>query len=135
MGSVRFRIANARKPILLVTARVNEGGRYAFVLDTGASMSVVSADLARVLGIRCGRTKEGMGAGGKVEVAVGRVASLSVGEARVRNLEVAIMDLGALGEALGARFDGILGYNFLRPFIVTIDYPRRTLTLEKGKRR
>jgi hypothetical protein len=37
------------------------------------------------------------------------------------------MFLDMLSTAVGAKLDGIIGYNFLNLFRVTIDYPRTTL--------
>ena len=37
--------------------------------------------------------------------------------------------LGPIGQAVGTQVDGIVGYNFLRGFRVTIDYPAATLSL------
>jgi hypothetical protein len=34
-----------------------------------------------------------------------------------------------LNAAIGAKLDGIVGYNFLRNYKVVIDYPGETLTL------
>jgi hypothetical protein len=34
-----------------------------------------------------------------------------------------------LSEAVGAKLDGIVGYNFLRHYKVALDYPNETLSL------
>jgi len=127
---VRFRLASPSRPVLLVPVYVKGQGPFEFVLDTGASATVVSAEFARANGIQGGASKEGVGAGGKVQISMGSVESLTLGGAEVRNLAVAIMDLDALRAATGAKFDGILGYNFLKQFRVTIDYRKGTLQLE-----
>lgn len=129
-GEVNFRLAAACKPIVLVPTFLNGMGPYEFALDTGASLTVISADLAHSLEIKSGEAKEGMGCGGKVEVAISRVASLAVGSARLENPEVAIADLGVLSQAVGAKLDGIIGYNYLKDFKVTIDYPKGRLRLQ-----
>jgi hypothetical protein len=43
----------------------------------------------------------------------------------------AVVDfLPALSQALATRLDGIIGYNFLKEFRVTIDYPNETLSFD-----
>lgn len=59
-----------------------------------------------------------------------RVESLAIGTAKLENLHVAIADLNALSQAAGVKLEGIIGYNFLKSFRVTIDYPKGLLRLE-----
>ncbi|MFQ5776922.1 MAG: TIGR02281 family clan AA aspartic protease [Terriglobia bacterium] len=128
---INFRLADAEKPIILVPTFVNGRGPYDFVLDTGASVTVLSAALAQSIGIKSGGAKEGMGcgAGGKVELSTGHVKSLAIGGAKQENLQVAIADLSALSQAVGAQLEGIVGYNYLKDFKVTIDYSKTSLSL------
>ena len=129
-AEVPFKTAGPAKPVILVPTFVNGRGPYEFALDTGASLTVLSAELARGLGMGTGETKEGMGAGGRVQVVVSSIASLAVGSAKVENLQVAITDLRALAQAAGTRLEGIIGHNYLKVFRVTIDYPQQILRLE-----
>ncbi|HEX8143138.1 MAG TPA: retroviral-like aspartic protease family protein [Pyrinomonadaceae bacterium] len=129
---INFRLAGGPQPLILVPVKVNGQGAYDFILDTGAGTSLLSSELARSLGVEGTETKEGQVAGGKVSVPVGSVASLAIGEARVDNLQVAIIDLSDVGRAVGAQIDGDIGYNFLKEFRVTIDYRRNRLRLAKG---
>lgn len=129
-AQVNFRLAGPAKPILLVPTSINGTGPYQFALDTGASLTILSAELAHRLGVEKGEAKEGIGAGGPLAVSRSRVESLAVGAARRENLPVGVADLTPLSEAVGTTLEGILGYNFLKGFRVTIDYPHATLRLE-----
>lgn len=40
------------------------------------------------------------------------------------------MDLTGISKAVENDIDGIVGYNFLRRFRVSIDYPRQTVAFE-----
>ena len=56
--------------------------------------------------------------------------SFQVGGAKADNFTVVIADFfSSLSQAVGARLDGIVGYNFLRNYKVVIDYPNETLSL------
>ncbi|MGH7730951.1 MAG: aspartyl protease family protein [Candidatus Eiseniibacteriota bacterium] len=128
----RFRLAGPIKPLVLVPAFVNGRGPHAFVLDTGASATVLSAELAASLRIETVAAGPMTGAGGLVQAALGRVGSLVVGSAALEDVVVMVADfLAELGQVVGARLDGVLGYNFLRHFRVTLDYPGSTLWLMK----
>lgn len=131
-SEVAFRLASPVKPLVLVGAFVDGKGPYTFAVDTGASMTSVSPELASALGIEARENVSMTGAGGMLQAAVGRVASLAVGAASLENLSVVVSDfLEMIGHAVGGRLDGVVGYNFLRRFRVTIDYPNSMLWLVK----
>jgi predicted aspartyl protease len=129
---INFRIATPTKPALLVPTLVNGKGPYEFALDTGAATTVLSQDLANSLGLKAGIASEGIGAGGRVGVSITSVDSLAIGEAKQDNLQVAITDLSLLSKAVGTTLAGIIGYNFLKNFKMTIDYSHGILTLESS---
>ncbi len=130
---VPFKLASPDKPLILLEAMVDEKGPFRFVLDTGAGGTIISPPLAKRLGIKPDKRSKpdkAVGAGGQVEVHPVRVKSLQVGEVRLEGLGAAILDLTGISKALGTDIDGILGFNFLSRFRVTIDYPKQTVTFE-----
>jgi predicted aspartyl protease len=129
---VTFKLAKPDKPLIILETIVNEAGPFRFVLDTGASGTIISPELAKKLGIQPNKDepRKGAGAGGVVEVRGAMVKSFGVGETKLENLTVGIMDLAGLRKAIETEIDGIIGYNFLVKFRVTIDYPKQTVTFE-----
>ena len=128
---VAFRLAAEDKPLVLVPVRMGGEGPFTFALDTGASTTVVSPELARRLGIRGARIAAMTGGGGRASGLVGRSGSVAVGAAEVGEMDVVVGPfLVPLSDVVGTKLDGILGYNFLREFLVTIDYPAGRLGLE-----
>ena len=87
-----------------------------FILDSGATETVITPPAARELGVR---------GFGPASMRKGKVRSVSVGKATARNLSVYIFDPP---QALSLRLDkginycGILGYTFMSKFITTIDF-------------
>jgi predicted aspartyl protease len=126
---IKFQLGGPSKPIVLVPVLVNGKGPYQFALDTGAGQTVVSSELAKEAALEQGEKREALGAGGKVSVSLSKVNSIAVESARLENLPVVITDLAPLRLAIGGKLDGILGYNFLKSFKVTIDYPKEELSL------
>jgi len=132
-AEVAFRLAAPVKPLVLVPAFVNGRGPQTFVLDTGASTTVLSPALAEALRIETVAAEPMTGAGGTLQATLGRVGSLTVGGAALQDVSVMVADfLTELGSVVGTRLDGVLGYNFLRHFRVTLDYPNGVLWLMKA---
>ena len=133
-SKVKFRLAGGAQPLILLPVQVNDRGPFEFILDTGAGTSLVSSELARELDIKVVSSKEGQGAGGKISVLLAKVDSLAVGQTRLPDVDVGIVDLGQIGRAVGAKIDGDVGYNFLKHFRVTIDYHDSVVRLDDPKR-
>jgi predicted aspartyl protease len=133
-SKTKFRLAGGAQPLILLPVCVNERGPFDFILDTGAGTSLLSSDLAKQLEVKIVGSKEGQSAGGKVSVSLAKVDSFAVGETKLDDVDVGIVDLSNIGTTIGARIDGDLGYNFLRHFRVTINYRDCELQLEDPKR-
>ena len=131
---VKFRLAGGAQPLILVPVQMNDSGPFDFILDTGAGMSLLTSELAAQLGVKILGVKEGQTAGGKVSVSLAKVESLAVGEAKLDNVDVAVVDLGHLGKTVGATIEGDIGYNFLKHFRITIDYRTTEIRFEDPNR-
>jgi clan AA aspartic protease (TIGR02281 family) len=97
------------------------------LIDTGASMTMLSRDALQRRGLRyreTGRSQLFSTANGQVRAPLYILESLSVGDWYVRQLEVGILDLGGQ-----AGFDGLLGMNFLSHFRFFIDQNESVLRL------
>jgi predicted aspartyl protease len=133
-AKVKFRLAGGAQPLILLPVRVNDRGPFDFILDTGAGTSLLSADLAKQLEVKTIGSKEGQSAGGKVSVSLAKVDSLAIGEIKLNDVDVGIVDLSQIGTTVGAKIDGDLGYNFLKHFRLTIDYRDCEIRLDDPKR-
>ena len=98
------------------------------IVDTGASMTVLSTNIAIDLGI-LGTTDNELltvnTAGGSVQVNMNYLSSLSVGNAQADNVAVAIHDLPNIPEQI----EGLLGMSFLKHFLITLDAEHARLIL------
>ena len=133
-AKIKFRLAGDAQPLILLPTRVNGAGPFDFILDTGAGTSLLSTELAQQLNIKVLGTKEGQSAGGKVSVSLAKVESLALGQAKIEDVEVGIVDLGHIGKTIGTKIDGDVGYNFLKHFRVTIDYQTGEIRFDDPKR-
>jgi predicted aspartyl protease len=127
---IPMRLASPAKPLILVDAYANGQGPFQFVIDTGTSTTAITPELAKQLGVAAEPADPATAGGAHVEVTAGLLPSFRVGDARSDNLAVVVADFFAmLSNALGAKLDGIVGYNFLRQYKVILDYPNETLRL------
>ncbi len=132
-AKVKFRLTGGAQPLILLPVQVNGSGPFEFILDTGAGTSLLSSDLAKQLEMKIVGSKEGQSAGGKVAVSLAKTDSLAVGEAKLQDVDVGVVDLAHIGKTIGAKVDGDLGYNFLKQFRLTIDYCNCEVRLDDPK--
>ena len=125
---------------LLLEARLNGGEPAMFVVDTGASRSVVDAQLMPTA-VPTADAIEAYGISTdsvQVQVAQGVELCLCDGQWTQR-VDLAVADLSALRElyksTCGINIVGLLGCDFLLAHCSTINLGRRTLTLRRADRR
>jgi len=105
-----------------------------FIIDTGASVSVVSEKLAEQedLGsyLQPTRMKVFGAAGVAEDVKTLLLPRVLLGTFAREKVNAAVLDLEPLNETAGFTQNGILGANFLRHFCVSFDFPRGVIRLE-----
>ncbi len=106
-----------------------------FIIDTGASISVISEKLAALEELNSYLTPYRMrvfGAAGVAEdVKTYLLPSLMLGKFSRQNVNVAALDLEPVNETAGFLQDGILGGNFLKHFRVSFNFRRGVIRLEQ----
>ena len=127
---VPIRLANPAKPLILVDVYVNGRGPFQFAIDTGTSTTAITSELAKQLGIQTSPVGAGTTGGSPVNFYAGSLQSFQLGGVKIEDMAVVVADFfTVLSLAVGAKLEGIIGYNFLRNYKVVIDYPGETLTL------
>jgi predicted aspartyl protease len=115
--------------LMFTEVTINGQGPYRFLVDTGATQTVISEKIATKLGLKKIATNimHGVGGDGKLDSPVFRVDSLKIGDVTVKNLPLGTLDNPVLDQIL----DGIIGTPMLADFVITIDYPRSRIDLAK----
>jgi len=129
LGSVPLTI-DARGGVI-VDARVNGAGPFKFIVDTGASRSIVADDLATALRAPIVAKSEVVGSAGSDMRFVVRLGSVAVESARVDALLAVVVSAARLSP-LGSDVRGVLGQDFLSAFNYTLDYRRGRLTWDEA---
>ena len=126
---VPMRMVN-RRP--LVDVRINGGGPYTFLIDTGGS-GTARADKSLVDKLKLevvGEARGSAGMGGQaVPMPIVRYATLEIGGAIFKDVDAASRDYN---EGRDTRIDGIIGIGLFSTCLVTLDFARGVLRIERG---
>ena len=113
---------------LVVRVRVNNSQPLKFFFDTGAGISVVSPKQAARLHLRTADSLKVTGTGGTVNGTVAMGVSLRLPGVTVRNQNVAVFSLDDF-PCEARDITGIIGYDFIKEFVVEIDYEASVIRL------
>jgi len=100
-----------------------------FIFDTGADQEVINSTRMADFGLKTYAKSASTGGGNAAEYDYAAGATFTLPGVELRNQHVAVLDQSGLERALGMKFGGILGYDFISRFIVEIDYEKKLITL------
>jgi predicted aspartyl protease len=132
VSSVGFDLIQNR-PFLNV--KVNGKGPLRLVIDTGASLSVISERAAKQLGLRAvarGGLARAVGGSGTFPIVYGVLDSIEIGGAKIETVPVYIRTVHAAPETPEEeRADGYIGLSVLSNYAITLDYQSRQMKLDR----
>jgi hypothetical protein len=115
--------------VLIVNGKVGESIHGMFQIDTGANNSFIRKIIADKLNIIPSGKVKGPGPGGKtLEIPTAKVKSISIGNHSTSLSSCAIIDMK--NQQVPETFLGLIGSDFLKNFVVTIDYKKKVLVFE-----
>jgi hypothetical protein len=109
---------------VIVSVNFNNSTVANLLLDTGASRTMISSRLAKILRLQSIGFGKGYGIGGTVTVSTARVESVKLGEMERQNLLVMIHDFSP-----DPSYEGLLGFDFLSHFHLSLDLQKSLLVL------
>ncbi len=127
LRGVRMGVNGPPSAFVLAVA-VNAGEPHNLLVDTAAHGLLISSRMAARSGVtpllayRLG----GLGNQGRMPASLGWAESATIGDLRLSDCPVIITD-----KKVGPRWDGIIGTDVFREFLITLDFPGRSLRLEK----
>lgn len=132
VATVPFELINNRP---FVKIMINGKGPFRFVIDTGASMSVLSDKTAAALGVKPvakGGNARAIGGSGTFPILYGLLDSIAIGETRVDVVPIYIRTVHSSPDSPESeRSDGYLGLSVLSHFAVTLDYRERQMLMDR----
>jgi predicted aspartyl protease len=123
--AVKLREVDTR---MTVPVLINGQGPFRFIVDSGATRTVISARLAAQLGLPSAGTVPLHSIGGESQVPAVRIGSLYVGALPAKEIVAPVLDEADLGAA------GILGIDTLKGKKVVIDLLHASMSVEPADR-
>lgn len=116
---------------VLIAVTIDNHGPYTFIVDTGAELSLIDAQVSRQLGLHVtGEAHQVSGIGGTQQAVPVAISHWHADTLRLPNTTIDSGDFSAERRASG--YVGLLGSDILSQFgLVTIDYANGTLTVYK----
>lgn len=118
----------------LVEAAQSDGTTRRFLIDTGSTATLVSADLAKAIGQkdrdaakRSVRVRSANG--GEITLDAVTLRRLQLGDAKFERVPALVYDFADLSAHLGLKIDGLIGFPVFRDTLLTLDYPRARLLI------
>ena len=103
-----------------------------FIVDTGASVSVISSDVANADAmspfLQAERLRVIGSAGVTDDVKTFQLPKVTFGQHSRKDIQAVALDLGLINEASGFEQSGILGGNFLKNYRMTFDFKNSRVT-------
>ncbi len=120
--------------LIFVKVKVNEKKDLLFLMDTGANISSIDNATAQLLKLPV--LKDGdsvVGTAGKEAIKLCKTKTFQLGGTLLKNMNIHSRDLSRIMTPGYQKLNGILGTDFLKQYVITIDYGKKTLLLTKAK--
>jgi hypothetical protein len=123
---------------ILIEGRFDNGSSACWIIDTGASKSVLDSNLSQFYEpIESDNEEDYQSAGinqGMMETSVGKISSLRFGNLEITNQKMALIDLSHVNEIYekytSYKIAGLLGGDILMQYKCTIDYERKIIQFQ-----
>jgi hypothetical protein len=117
--------------VIFLNVKINNSASLLFLFDTGANTSAIDNKASEKLALPIIRKDSVEGTAGTIPVLIVKVNSLSAGNARVQDLALTKQDLSYSLAPPGKSADGILGTDFMKHFVISIDFQLRQISFSK----
>ena len=137
-------VALAQKPVAsfpfeqfgdhsFIKVKVNNSEELDFIFDTGDGLTVLNIDRAKELGMTSGANATTTSAEGTISGKLVKHNELTVGGAPVHNIKVYETSLNHLEISIGRNIDGIIGYDILNNYVVSMNFDTKMIELYNPK--
>lgn len=112
-----------------IKVKVNNSEELDFIFDTGDGLTVLNIDRAIELGMKAGSNATTTSAEGTISGKLVKHNELTVGGAPVHNIKVYETSLNHLEISIGRSIDGIIGYDILNNYVVSMNFDTKMIEL------
>src|SRR5437660_319081 len=115
--------------LILVQARVNDSAPLWFILDTGASSTVIDSQLAKALRLKPRGRFVGTGGAGTATAVTFKGNSLKFPNVEAMNLTLSGLPIDFLSAPFGRKISGVIGNDILKELVVEVDYLSQVINI------
>lgn len=119
---------------ILVMASINGLPNKLFIVDTGATQSIVDTACFKDIAPNTSEEIAITTGSGAMKMGFAQLKSFQIGDIVINDVPVAIADLSRFSQFLAVKPQGLIGANILKRFLITIDYDKRELVLQDPDR-
>ncbi len=112
-----------------IKVKINNSKELDFIFDTGDGLTVLNIERAKELGMSSGTEAITASAEGTISGKLVKHNELSVGGAPIHNVKVYETSLAHLEISIGKGIDGIIGYDILKNYVVSMNYDKGKIEL------
>jgi hypothetical protein len=113
--------------LILLQGRLNDSEPSWFILDTGATDTVIDSQLAKTLGLKAVGRTVGTGSAGTATATIFKGTSLNLQNIEASNLTLYGLPIDFLSAPLGRKVSGVIGNDILKQLVLEIDYASQAL--------
>jgi hypothetical protein len=123
-----------REDIPFLQVKINDAGPFWFNVDSGAGACVIDKAAAAKLNIHSEGELRGTGAGaGTFPYSLANYVRLNLGQISFTPENVRVIDLSGVPAPADRKLIGLLGYDFLQRYIVSLGYEKSVMTIYDPK--
>lgn len=112
-----------------IKVKVNGSEELDFIFDTGDGLTVLNINRAQELGMTSGSTASTTSAEGTISGKLLKHQELTISGAPIHDVKIYETGLLHLEMSIGRDIDGIIGYDILKNFVVSMDYDKMQMDL------
>ncbi len=130
-GQATFSFTSQQGMIILPVS-IAGSAQLNFVLDSGSTRTLIDKSVALGLGLKTQEESSLQGAGaGRIPIQAIHDVMIELPGLQSTHYDCFATDLKSLESNLGVRVDGILGYDFFARFVVSVDFEKKVVTVER----
>jgi hypothetical protein len=112
-----------------IKVKINNSEELNFIFDTGDGLTVLNIDKAKELAMASGSEATTISAEGSISGKLVKHNEISVGGSPIHNVKIYETSLNHLELSIGRDIDGIIGYDILKNYVVSMDYDEMKIEL------
>lgn len=107
---------------IFISVSVDDSEPVDFIFDTGDGLAVIDLDVANNLRLGMDHKASKTSAQGSISGALIKHNKIEINDVKLEDIELYSTNLNHLEQSVGRNIDGIIGYDLLKNYVVTVDY-------------